>query len=774
MPTISIIPEQVRFDSTILPIITSDLSVTNGFVQIDNWQYLPFVSPKTFIPLNRTKKNIPLVLKNCEFPDLDTPLETGISASASSIERISGEGYSGAITDDALDADFCSVQVKITSTALTTGISLQDESETISHIYFDVATVAHAILLGQEGFGKIIELGEAVANNASFKYEVGDTVMIEHKGGIANGIVRYYLIKPDGMMKLLRTTRTKLTENPKAEFLLYFTGSQLDDVNVFSNDFVETTFESIGVAYFRNDTKQLYWQMFDNQKSSQSIGESLELADKRTKTTYSNSKRRLASWGLTPKAQSIDEYWKYQDFVDYHDTAREFIFIDYARKKDGVPTEYWVKFTSAFVDATRNGCQFNQSQSIVEDFRTDYIPRLDDTIPPEVEITEITEGSAILTGTASDNVLLVSLQLFLNGFKYGDAFLPDENGDWELTVPTEDLIGGENSFYVIATDYAGNTTQSNTEILEIAEPDTEAPTVPTGLALNVISSTQINVSWDASTDNNAVTGYDLQRATNAGFSTGLTNIPLGNVTSYNNTGLTPSTQYYYRVRAHDAVPNNSAYSSSQNATTDANTPITIIASDIVGSSDGSNVTSSSLNSTGATALIAIVSFYSGGGSPTLADSKGNTWTALTLRNGGTPNGRIYYCLSPTVGTGHTFTVTGSGTILPVLAVFAFSNVGSFDQENGATGFALTLQTGSITPPTDNAVLVTFLSSQTNGADSVDSGFTLLGAIGNNANHISLGVAYKIQTTATAVNPEWATNLGFGQAVAVGIASFEHS
>jgi hypothetical protein len=100
-------------------------------------------------------------------------------------------------------------------------------------------------------------------------------------------------------------------------------------------------------------------------------------------------------------------------------------------------------------------------------------------------------------------------------------------------------------------------------------PDTEAPTVPTMSAPTVISDTEIDVSWSAATDDVAVTGYDLEVALDSGFSSGLVTHNLGNVLTYNATGLTASTTYYFRVRAHDAVPNNSAYSSSVNATTDA-------------------------------------------------------------------------------------------------------------------------------------------------------------------------------------------------------------
>jgi hypothetical protein len=105
-----------------------------------------------------------------------------------------------------------------------------------------------------------------------------------------------------------------------------------------------------------------------------------------------------------------------------------------------------------------------------------------------------------------------------------------------------------------------------------APPDTTPPSVPTMNAPTVVSDTEIDFSWTAATDDVGVTGYDLEVATNAGFTTGLVTHNLGNVTSFPATALTGSTTYYARVRAHDAVPNNSAYSSSVNATT--NTPTT--------------------------------------------------------------------------------------------------------------------------------------------------------------------------------------------------------
>ena len=89
--------------------------------------------------------------------------------------------------------------------------------------------------------------------------------------------------------------------------------------------------------------------------------------------------------------------------------------------------------------------------------------------------------------------------------------------------------------------------------------DTTPPTTPTNLTATAVSSSQINLSWNASTDNVAVTGYRIYR--------GGTQIATSTTTSYSNTGLTPSTTYTYTVAAYDAAGNVSPQSPSVSATT---------------------------------------------------------------------------------------------------------------------------------------------------------------------------------------------------------------
>jgi chitodextrinase len=80
------------------------------------------------------------------------------------------------------------------------------------------------------------------------------------------------------------------------------------------------------------------------------------------------------------------------------------------------------------------------------------------------------------------------------------------------------------------------------------------------------SSTQINLGWTASTDIVGVTGYLIERCQGAGC-TNFVQIGTSTSITYNDTGLTVSTSYSYRVRATDAAGNLSGYSGTASAAT---------------------------------------------------------------------------------------------------------------------------------------------------------------------------------------------------------------
>jgi hypothetical protein len=93
-----------------------------------------------------------------------------------------------------------------------------------------------------------------------------------------------------------------------------------------------------------------------------------------------------------------------------------------------------------------------------------------------------------------------------------------------------------------------------------------APKAPTNLIATAASSRQINLSWKDNATNE--TNYYVERApTSSGTWTVIATLG-ANTTSYQNSGLTQSTAYYYRVRC-KAGSTYSSYSNTANATTAA-------------------------------------------------------------------------------------------------------------------------------------------------------------------------------------------------------------
>jgi hypothetical protein len=94
--------------------------------------------------------------------------------------------------------------------------------------------------------------------------------------------------------------------------------------------------------------------------------------------------------------------------------------------------------------------------------------------------------------------------------------------------------------------------------------DTVAPSIPSSVSAIAASSSQINISWVASTDNVGLQGYKVYRS----------GAQIGNAatTSYSDSTVSPSTGYTYTVAAYDAAGNTSAQSISVSATTQAGPP----------------------------------------------------------------------------------------------------------------------------------------------------------------------------------------------------------
>lgn len=178
-------------------------------------------------------------------------------------------------------------------------------------------------------------------------------------------------------------------------------------------------------------------------------------------------------------------------------------------------------------------------------------------------------------------------------------------------------------------------------------------------------------------------------------------------------------------------------------------------------------TTSSINTTGANLIVACVHWY-GGASPgdtmagNFSDSKSNTWTKLNVADSGASlyqRCTFFYCAAPTVGSGHTFTVSTAYASYPTITVIAFSGAAaspydSNQSTNGATS-ATSIQPGSVTPSEDNCVLVSGGTINTANTKAINSSFTKLHDVAPSSGvYVAGTIAYKIQTTAGAENPMW--------------------
>ncbi len=121
------------------------------------------------------------------------------------------------------------------------------------------------------------------------------------------------------------------------------------------------------------------------------------------------------------------------------------------------------------------------------------------------------------------------------------------------------------TFQVAALDAAGHLSASS-PVLNVSTlaPDLQDPSVPQNLRSPAQTGTTIELAWDASSDNVAVTGYRVY---------GPFGSALVSDTSHVETGLAPATAYSFRVAALDAAGNESDLSAALVVSTGAAAPV---------------------------------------------------------------------------------------------------------------------------------------------------------------------------------------------------------
>ena len=132
-----------------------------------------------------------------------------------------------------------------------------------------------------------------------------------------------------------------------------------------------------------------------------------------------------------------------------------------------------------------------------------------------------------------------------------------------FAAPGNGLYGGPITLTSYIWEYLGNACPTG---ICTTTPDTTPPTSPTNLAANSTSQSSITVSWDPSTDDIGVTGYQVERCLGLSCST-FTQVGTPTASPFTDISLTASTGYSYHVRAVDAAGNVSGWSNVVSATT---------------------------------------------------------------------------------------------------------------------------------------------------------------------------------------------------------------
>ena len=125
-------------------------------------------------------------------------------------------------------------------------------------------------------------------------------------------------------------------------------------------------------------------------------------------------------------------------------------------------------------------------------------------VPANVRLTSASDSTVSITWNAStDNVGVTGYRLYRGGVLIGTT---------ADLVYTDSSVKIDNTYTytVTALDAAGNESAVSSRLI-VSINDTESPTVPSGLQVVSVSVSGLHLSWEASTDNVEVTGYNIYR-----------------------------------------------------------------------------------------------------------------------------------------------------------------------------------------------------------------------------------------------------------------------
>ena len=254
-------------------------------------------------------------------------------------------------------------------------------------------------------------------------------------------------------------------------------------------------------------------------------------------------------------------------------------------------------------------------------------------------------------------------------------------------------------------------------------PDTEKPSIPTGLTVTSATSSAISISWTPSSDNVAVAGYQVYRDG--------TLLQTTFATSFTDTGLTQATAYSYTVAAFDYANNVSDQSAPLDAETAGPGPTFVQQGDATPQSPQTTVsaTYAADQSAGNTNIVAIGWNDTTASITSVMDGAGNAYQpAVATHRGNGLSQAIYYApsIAAAAGGSNQVTVTfDQAAVFVDLRVTEYSGLissNSFDAGKSANGSGTTASTAALTTSAASDLLFAAgMTSATFGAPG--AGFT---------------------------------------------------
>ena len=327
-----------------------------------------------------------------------------------------------------------------------------------------------------------------------------------------------------------------------------------------------------------------------------------------------------------------------------------------------------------------------------------------------------------VAGTTANGVNTANVDILLSadgGATFPITLLAATPNDGTQAVTIPNTAGTQNRIMVKGTNHIFFDVSNTNFTITAGSTDVIAPSAPTALTASGTTQTTTNLSWTTSTDNVAVTGYDVYQGTTLKATvTG---------TTYSVTGLAASTSYDFSVKAKDAAGNISAASnvatvvtlSPPTDTTAPTAPTSLVAS-------GTTTTSTNLSWTASTDNVGVAGY--------------DVYQGATLK--ATVTGTTYSVTGLTAGTAYTFSVKAKD---PAGNISTSSNVVNVTTTSTAVVYC-TSQGNSVTYEKIGKVQLGTISNTSTGG----TGYTDFTAISTT---LTIGT-----TNTITITPAWASTI----------------